>query len=352
MNWLKIKFYKLTHWEFWNTWLIYLPMAPVWLYFSFKNRKWFFFENVNPGIKFGGMAMQSKIETYSKLPDWTIPKTTLVKNNSNFNVAAKSLHGFKFPVIVKPDAGLKGLGVDVIHNINGLKEYHVNMPYDYLIQEKIPFLNEIGVFYCRYPQQSDGFITGITNKRHLKIIGDGVSTIEILLSQDKKLRLQLPYLKKHKKELLAKIPNTNEEIVLLEIGSHTRGATFQEVTNDLYTQVYNLINPIAKNIEGFYYGRFDILYQTDEKNKTITKFKIIELNGAMSEPIHIYSPNKSILSAWKEIIKHWSIMSKIALQNGATKHKTSFLEGLQIIVQSLKLEKLLKKQLYHLKHHN
>jgi len=346
MNWYNNKIYKLTHWEYWSTWAIYLPLAPIWLFYSLKNKDWLFFERVNPGIKFGGMAMQSKIEMYDKLPNHFIPKTTFITKNSEFNEITHHLKNYSFPIIVKPNEGLKGLGVEVINNQCALQKYHQNTSYDYLIQEKIAFLNEIGVFYCRYPNQLDGFITGITDKRHLKIIGDGVSTVETLMLKNRRAQMQLSYFKKHKPDLLIKIPEQNEEMVLLEIGSHTRGAAFIEVTNQFYEQIYNIINPIAKNIEGFYYGRFDILYQCNKNTSNISDFKIIELNGTMSEPIHIYSPHKSILNAWKEITKHWGIMSKIAGLNGKTQNSTHISTGIKIIFESLKLEKRLKKQLY------
>ena len=47
-------------------------------------------------------------------------------------------------------------------------------------------------------------------------------------------------------------------------------------------------------------------------------FKIIEVNGIISEPTHIYdatSKNASYFEAIKTINKHWDIMDKIAKMN-------------------------------------
>jgi hypothetical protein len=47
----------------------------------------------------------------------------------------------------------------------------------------IPYANEIGVFYVRYPNEKQGRITGIVAKEFLIVTGDGVSTIAQLLKK-------------------------------------------------------------------------------------------------------------------------------------------------------------------------
>ena len=44
-------------------------------------------------------------------------------------------------------------------------------------------------------------------------------------------------------------------------------------------------------------------------------FAIVELNGAASEPTHIYDPKHSIFFAWKELGRHITYMYKISKQN-------------------------------------
>jgi len=52
-----------------------------------------------------------------------------------------------------------------------------------------------------------------------------------------------------------------------------------------------------------------------EELKQGINFSIIELNGAGSEPTHIYDPKHSIFWAWKEIIKHLNILYRISKLN-------------------------------------
>lgn len=334
---------KITQWEYWNTWLIYLPLFPFWLYQSLRNRSFFFFEKANPGIKFGGMAMQSKIDIYQLIDHALVPSTTFVKKDEIAKIDYEKISNY--PVVVKPNEGLKGLGVSIIHSEIELREYFKNCELDTLIQEKINQPIELGVFYCRYPNSENGFITGITEKKFMTVLGDGVSTVNQLIASNERLSRQIKAIERNNKEQLQHIPNKSEEYILQAIGSHTRGAEFRNVTFTYLKDAYEKINPIAKKIKGFYFGRFDILCDIDFKTNQIRAFKIIELNGAMSEPIHIYDPNNSLLKAWKEIIKHWQIMGDIALQNKKTP-STDLIEGLKLIHQNLMLEKKLKKQLY------
>jgi hypothetical protein len=54
---------------------------------------------------------------------------------------------------------------------------------------------------------------------------------------------------------------------------------------------------------------------TWEELKEGKNFGIVELNGAGSEPTHIYDPQHSIFFAWKEIIRHWKILWRISRIN-------------------------------------
>ncbi len=65
------------------------------------------------------------------------------------------LQKLEFPIIVKPNIGLKGLGVVEIKNADELENYYKNSDYDFLIQEKINFKNEVGIFYHRFPDEKN-----------------------------------------------------------------------------------------------------------------------------------------------------------------------------------------------------
>ncbi|MFN4233278.1 MAG: hypothetical protein ACK4IK_00580 [Bacteroidia bacterium] len=291
------------------------------------------------------MAMQSKIDIYNLLPADSIPKTLFISKEAAKNFDVSQIKNY--PIVVKPNEGLKGLGVTFIHSASELSNYLQNTHLDIILQEKITGNTELGVFYCRYPNQENGFITGITQKKYMNVIGDGISTVRQLAKQNNRINRQLKSLEKICVKTLDSIPEKGKVVEILPIGSHTRGAEFINVTDKYKEAIYPLINNIASKIEGFYYGRFDIICNIDEATQKIIDFKIIELNGAMSEPIHIYDPKNSLFYAWRQIVKHWEIMSKIAYLNKDQKMKSvGFLNGLKLIAQNLKLESKLKNELY------
>ncbi len=337
-------FSAILPWEYWNTWLIYLPLWPFWLYYSWKNRSVYFFQKTNPGISFGGMAMQSKWEIYDLLPPETFPLSRYlnVEEKENFDFSTLP----EFPFVVKPNEGLKGLGVKFINSNAELEAYFKKNDLNVIIQEKISLPLELGIFYARFPSCEKGFITGITQKKYMQVQGDGVLTVRELAMKNERIRRQLRFLEKSDPDLLNLIPLMDETISLLSIGSHTRGAEFIDVTTRYQEAIFPYIDDIATKIPGFYYGRFDILCEIEGSPLRIKQAKIIELNGAMSEPIHMYDPKNSLLYAWKEIHRHWKIMSQIAFQNRQVPYrKHRFWNGLKRIFQNLRLEKDLKNKM-------
>jgi hypothetical protein len=58
----------------------------------------------------------------------------------------------------------------------------------------------------------------------------------------------------------------------------------------------------------------------------------------------MYDPKHSLFFAWKEIYKHWKIMSKIAAINKKSGTENLTLkDGIKILTENLKIEKKLRK---------
>jgi hypothetical protein len=90
---------------------------------------------------------------------------------------------------------------------------------------------------------------------------------------------------------------------------------FLDTSHWVDEQLEESFNKICNQINGFYYTRMDIKYESLELLKQGKNFSIIELNGSGSEPTHIYDPKHSLFFAWKEIIRHWDMMYKISMLN-------------------------------------
>lgn len=345
MNYLQLKIFRLKHWEYWPMWAIYYPIFPIWAFFAIKARSFFFFNAVNPNIKNGGMAMESKKEIYDIIPSQYIPKTLLVKKNSLLkNILPEALAaGINFPMIAKPDIGLKALGVEKLENSNDLLSYMIKSSKDFLIQELIEYPNEIGLFYVRFPDENKGTITGIVSKEFLAVKGNGQDSILQLIQQNPRSYFQLASLKQKYGQALGQILKAGENFILVPYGSHTRGAKFLDVSHQINNELLETINNICVQIPGFYFGRLDIRYDSFEELSAGKNFSIIEINGAGSEPTHIYDPKHSLFFAWKEISRHWKLLYQISRINHSKGHKyLSFKDGRKMLRANSKLEAQLK----------
>jgi len=176
----------------------------------------------------------------------------------------------------------------------------------------VSFEKEAGIFYYRYPDEKRGRISGIVEKEFLSVTGDGISTIEALLRKEKRYILQLPVLRKTFGDELKRILRQGEKCLLVPYGNHVRGAKFIDASHLIDDELTVIIDRICQQVPGFYFGRLDIRYQSWEELKQAKNFTVIELNGAGSEPTHIYDPRHSIFFAWKEIARHLNILARIS----------------------------------------
>lgn len=314
---MKLLFHKITNWEYWPFQVLYVPIYFLWAYYAVKARSVFFFNASNPKIKNGGFIMESKKQIYDLLPKKHYPKTILIKENTDLKKIVNSIieNSIYFPLIAKPDIGLRGSGVKRIKTVTELKEYAEKANFDFLIQDLIPFKKEVGVFYVRHPLQKEGKITGIVSKEFLDVIGDGISTIENLIYKTPRFQFQFESLKEEYGDQLHQILKKGEVVNLVPFGNHARGAKFLDGSDLITPKLTAMINEIATQIPEFYFGRFDIMYNTFEELERGENFQIVELNGAASEPTHIYDPKHSVWFAWKELARHITYMYEISVEN-------------------------------------
>jgi carbamoylphosphate synthase large subunit len=112
-----------------------------------------------------GFMMESKKEIYDLIPQQYYPKNRINKEGTA-EKCYKTVESaaIKYPFIAKPDIGLRGSGVKKINTVQDLKEYAEKSKFDYVVQDLIPYENEVGIFYVRYPKEKLGRITGIVSK--------------------------------------------------------------------------------------------------------------------------------------------------------------------------------------------
>jgi len=220
-----------------------------------------------------------------------------------------------YPLVLKPDIGMQGKAVIKVHDEIELRNAVSQFTVNFLVQPFIPFPKELGIFYVRYPDEEHGRITGIVEKEFLSVTGDGRSTIETLLNNTPRYILQIPALKKLLGSEMNNVLLKGENKVLVPYGNHVRGSLFLDSSYRITKEIESVIDNVCRSIDGFYYGRLDIRFNNFEELAKNKNWSIIELNGAGSEPTHIYDPKHSLFFAWKEIIRHWEILYRISMQN-------------------------------------
>ena len=307
---------RLRSWEYWPFIVVYWPVFIYWLWLSLRARSLLYFTASNPGIENGGMLGESKIKILEEIDDSLKPKTIFVKCETSVEEVVKLVQQDlnTYPIICKPDVGERGWKVEKIKNEDDLKAYHQSMSVDYIIQEFLTEPMEMGVFYYRFPNEPKGLVSSIVIKEMLTLTGNGKSTIQELILSNDRAKLQWHTLKVRYDNQLNDVLIDGTKMELVAIGNHSRGTKFLSGNHLINTQINDVFDAISKQINGFYFGRFDIKVQSVD-DLYCGKLKIMELNGAGSEPAHIYHPGSSLWSAYKVIFHHWKVLFKISVAN-------------------------------------
>jgi len=314
---------RCTRWEFWPACVFYFPVAVNYFWLAIRYRSFTLPTAANPGIFSGGFVGESKIATLRDLhannPEFTAEAHLLAGATPAERSASlerlSDQHGIKYPFILKPDIGQRGVGVKLIRTQEQAIEYlnHTNAPL--LIQHYAPGPREVGVFYYRFPHERSGRIFAITEKVFPTITGDGRHTIEELVWQDERARFvadkYLHRLGNRRTELLA----MGQIVKLVEAGNHAQGCIFRDGARLWSEELERSIDAISQRLDGFFVGRYDIRYSSEDDLRAGRNFQIIELNGAASEATSIYDARNSLLTAYRTLFRQWKLVFVIAAAN-------------------------------------
>jgi hypothetical protein len=299
--------------------MFYAPLVPFFLYKIIRAGNPVYFLVTNPGILYSGCGSESKFKTLLLIPEEFRPKSILMETGISFATILErmKIQGISYPLIVKPDIGFRGYLVKKIDNEQELQDYFIKVKTAVILQEFINFDHEIGVFYHRIPGEQKGEITSITIKKYLTLIGDGKMTLSELIQSDKRAFLYFDLLKNIHKENMEIIIPKGEKKTLSFIGNHSKGTQFLDGKELINKKLNDVIDKLNHEIKGWFYGRIDLKYNTKEDLYIGENFKIIEINGIISEPTHIYDAtgDATYFDAINEIKNHWKIIDKIALKN-------------------------------------
>lgn len=308
---------KWTNYEYWPWWFFYIPLLPYWLWLAFKTKSLAYFTATNTNIELGGFFGESKIDILKQIAPEYKPKTFFIPKETRFEKVKESMNSvqIQFPIVAKPNVGERGFEVEKIVDVLQLENYHQRAAHEYIIQEFVSFPLELGVLFCRLPNEQKGKVTSVTIKEFLTVTGDGKSSILQLMEQNVRARFQIEAVTERLGEGVNQILGAGHELLLEPIGNHCRGTKFVDGNHLINSELEDVFNKIALPMEGFYYGRFDMKVKSLDDLYRGENIRIMELNGASSEPGHIYDARNGIIKAYRDLAFHWNLLAKISIQN-------------------------------------
>lgn len=322
---------ETTSWfEFAPAHLFYTPIA---LWCGWLSLRYFgptLLTNANPSLPYSGLVGESKnivlkaikddnarrfIASYGQVLRWGgegAEKRTLQDARS-----VMKENNLEFPLVAKPDIGMRGVGVQIVKNEDELARYISVFPAgaNFILQTLINEEGEAGVYYVREPGEEKGRITSLTLKYFPRVVGDGKQTLrELIMNDNRAGKLAHLYLERHKERLNDVIPE-GQSVKIAFAGSHSRGTIFRDGNHEVTPEMTETFDKLAKSMGEFYIGRFDIRFGDFQALKAGYGFKIIEVNGAGGEQTHIWDSRTKLRHAYKALMQQFSYLYRIGAAN-------------------------------------
>jgi membrane protein DedA with SNARE-associated domain len=314
---------RLVKWEFWPAWLFYSPVTLFCLWLGLRYRGFALPAVANVNQKNGGIIGESKIAILEELLK-TSPESTAESYLIPMGAPAERLanvqklfqeKAISFPFVLKPDVAQRGAGFRKIESFEQAKQYLAAVSPALILQRYAAGPGEAGIFYYRFPQEEAGHIFAITRKQFPFVVGDGRLTVRELVERDSRARLIAEtYLERFARSAGDILPE-GERLRLVEAGNHCQGCIFAD-GNDLNSEALRAaIDRISRKLPGFFIGRYDVRYESDEQLRAGHGFTIVELNGAGSEATNIYDERNTLWSAYATLYRQWSLVYRIGAAN-------------------------------------
>ncbi|MGD9692153.1 MAG: alpha/beta fold hydrolase [Phycisphaerales bacterium] len=310
--------------EFWPAWIFYAPLVPYALWLAAKHGKPMTFTCINPAIAHGGGTVgESKWEILEKLSasrEWVIPTAyipdhlapadrasrvdEIVRNESRFG---------GYPVALKPDAAQRGHGFKVARSKEEAERYFRDMTRPAILQAFHPGPHEVGVLWSRDTNGGRGMIFSITKKRFQTLVGNGKDTLERLIWQHPRYRMQAETFLKRFDAQRDRVLGEGERLHLAVAGNHCQGTMFEDGAELITAELEARFNEISLSFagDGLDFGRYDVRYEDEAEFRRGEGFQIIELNGTMSESTNMYDPKRSVWWAYGVLFRQWRAMFEL-----------------------------------------
>ncbi len=284
-----------------------------------------FFSAANPNIYLGGLLDERKSDIYDLVPRSYVPKTVVVQASSIEIAHIES--EFEYPVILKPNIGYKGYMVKKIDDSeqlsDALQDYGDR---EILIQEFLKEEREYSVMYYCIDNNGRHGITSLVEKHLPVLTGNGKDSLEKLIASATNPFLNKSWLQKKYRSQKDEIPDKGSRIVIDHIGNYSRGAKFENLNDQIDERLLKAVHNFLLPVQGFNFCRLDVKASDIHELKS-GRFKLLEINGAKSEPLHIYDPEMKWWEVIRDIRSHWRILFRVVKENRHKVNRPSTMQG-------------------------
>ena len=339
---------RWTRWEFWPLWVFYTPVFLYILWLGFRHRCVTLFTAANPAIPHGGVIGESKVQILDLLNRSVVADYELIDENGSGEHKVEKVNqlmknrDWSFPIVLKPDVGERGEGVQIIGSQKQLNHAVARCESPCILQEYV-IGAEYGVFYYRYPDAATGNIFSITTKKMIQVRGDGTRTLEQLILDDPRaVCLANVHFEKHNADLY-NVLGEGEVFQLVEIGTHCRGAVFGDGAHLITPELEAWFDEVRQSPAGagFYFGRYDVRAPDDASLMRGEGIRVLELNGVSSESTNVYDAKFTLVEAYRVFFEQWRIAFKIGAVNASRGTRPT---GLGVLFRAWLTEKKKKEQ--------
>lgn len=301
--------------------LFYIPLVAQWFALGVRHRSLTLPTAANPSIEAGGLLGESKIACMDLIGPaarrWAARSVALVNRPSLTPALLDSLAsgaGLSFPLVAKPDIGWRGIGVRLVRDSADLCAYLRGFPADarLILQEHVAHAGEAGIFYVRKPGERHGRIFSMTFRYYPHVVGDGRSTLRQLIAADPRASWKAGLHHEALADRLDEVPEAGRTVRLSLVGSSRVGGLYKDACGHVTATLTARFDEIADEMPGFHFGRFDVRFASVERLAMGEDFRIIEVNGAGAEAIHMWDPEFSLGDAYATLFHQQALMFEVA----------------------------------------
>ncbi|MEO8365478.1 MAG: hypothetical protein ABI538_04650 [Pseudoxanthomonas sp.] len=310
-------------------WLNLIPMVVQWLWLGLRYGSVTLPSSANPAITAGGLVGEGKLEYFATMGALGKSATAsyigvLVEPHTDSSevIEAMGRTRLSFPVVVKPDLGWCGYGVRRIDDVPALESYLSGYPRGEMlvVQRYLAEEGEAGLFYVRHRDDAKGRLIGILLRHYPAVIGNGRDSVAMLLTADTRLRRGLNSFLHQGDFDPTHVPAQGERVRLSTIASTRVGGLYEDATDAATPALLERVDAIARDMQDFHVGRFDVRYSTLESLQR-GEFTIMEVNGAGSEAVHAWDPKYTIAQVYALVFAKQRLLFQIAAANRRAGHR-------------------------------